>query len=275
MVNANKVKTALNLTVDDIRPKWPLKTHKQGIGYKIYGTFNISTFNPSGPLVDQDTVKMWIEDYNLDSQEELLTEFVLTPCKILTVVLQLEQQRRIDRPKSPCVDEYPSKIKELLALPHDMYNDIYENLPYNEYTCVKLCSAMEWVKMCNCVPTGNAYKYMGRRYPRCSKNEGNCSSAANLADPHVESSLCGCYSACNPNKFVVEAYHAENYLTGNHFWVESYSHDFSGRAKKLHFRCTGIYWYNYFLRWFIISSTCLISSAFHLSSKLKATTVGI
>lgn len=124
----------------------------------------------------------------------------------------------IDRSDSPCRNDYPLELKQLLKdplEPKDLYNAaLAPSLPYDPRTCESICATKYWLSKCNCIMFPEVYLYAGSPEnlvvcPAENVNDPNDTCVyynAELALPPNEYTKCKCYKRCQGYEFTIVGY---------------------------------------------------------------------
>lgn len=106
------------MSLDDVRSLWPLKA----TGFKLLGYFNASNFiefNETDGNRNNILLAVTAFDTDLAGSSALdIPYFKLLPCEELRLALALDQYQLLNRPRSPCRDDYcrHSKTPKLQAI---------------------------------------------------------------------------------------------------------------------------------------------------------------
>lgn len=213
-VNYRALKT-LNLTLDNIRSLWPLKSSSSVLsdfnGISITITLNADDFiewpDTNG---NHDAIELVISNFETDYYGYSavgMSVYNLLPCEQIRLNLELEHYTRLHRSSAPCRDDYPDFIKRLIREPIAvklLNNPIFSpHLPYNQQTCQDICSTQYLLKKCSCYMEAYIWRYAGmpKEFPLCETIRENCT----MDIPNEVISDCDCYPVCSSYHFHVHS----------------------------------------------------------------------
>lgn len=118
-------------------------TGRRDDGFTVVGFLNSSNFIAKSENQEKDKITVTLGSFDSDTVE--LTDvkgvpeyFKLLPCEFLAIGISMQKYKFIDRPASPCQNEYPPELKSLLLFPvkpENLYNSILApELPYSVRT---------------------------------------------------------------------------------------------------------------------------------------------
>lgn len=209
------LKSTLNISVDDIRDQWPLRTTSvdtNSHGIRIIGRFDatnyVSFFDSNG---SRDMIAVYISSFQIDSDTSVVGVpwYQLLPCEELRISLAFEHQILMHRSNSPCSDDYPDELKRLLRLPISIErfnNPLFApDLPYDQKTCEALCAVQYWLPVCGCFVHAPVWHYAGepKNSSLCPDLGDNCTGFDWQTAPAHAINECGCYARCNSIRFRV------------------------------------------------------------------------
>lgn len=214
-----------NMTLEELRSQWPLKTHFRN--NQLHAWFNFSTENfIMHPDRDHnvDTISTIISSFESDSSSSSALEiqsFVLMPCEELHLYIALQHRTLKSQANSPCREDYPAIIQQMLPEHMDaslFYNSINAPyLPYDQETCVTLCETKYWLHLCGCYGSIESWRYAGKpaNTTVCPRVANNCTTSIISRAPPAEVSKCECYPKCTSYKFHLIAADKIKYSLGN------------------------------------------------------------
>lgn len=189
---------SMNLTYDDVREMWPLKTSSSNSlqsGINLFGNFNAVDFLESADSNgNADTITLAFSSFETDSLQSVVgvPYYQLLPCEAITISLSLEHHTLQDRADSPCRDDYPEELSQMLLKPMTpdvLYNGVFApNLPYDQRTCESLCIAKYWLPKCGCYVAFSAWVYAGmpQNVSGCPEFGNNCTKDTLYITPTVK-----------------------------------------------------------------------------------------
>lgn len=189
---------------------WPLQTNfgsGSKRGFELNGYFDATDFGTVGNV---DNITIWISSFETDSPSSTaigIPFFTLMPCEEIRISLALEQYSLLDRPTSRCRDDYPQQLKSILN--ENMTADLFYNpafapqLPYDQYTCNKMCLASYWLPRCGCYASPEIWLYAGMpaNISRCPWFGENCTQRTTTDAPWEVIEQCECHPKCNGYHF--------------------------------------------------------------------------
>lgn len=196
--------------LDEIRKTWPLRSITNSYNYYIGGLLVTAFINATNFFNDingfDDSLRFTIR--NLDNETDSdyrysgLQYYEMLPCENLVISISLEHYNKLNRPTSPCRNEYPQDIKKMILKP-DTINPLFEELPYDPIICKELCINKYWMKNCSCFISERSWLYAGAPVVTtlCSDDIGGiCSSGVEALiskTPNDVVSDCSCFPKCS------------------------------------------------------------------------------
>lgn len=200
------------------RSIWPLSvryaTGDRNMGFTIMAFVNASNFIEVQENGDYDWIRLRIISIDDDPNPLAHTKgipqfFDVLPCNDMSIAVTLQRYNLIDRLDSPCRNDYPEELKNLLMKPmkpENLYNAMLTpNLPYNKRVCEELCVINYWLPIRNCVMSSEILEYVK------AHNNGNLSSCDDdillryRTTPIDIFVGCKCYKRCKGDEFIVSA----------------------------------------------------------------------
>lgn len=189
---------AKNMTLSDVRPLWPLNTSTSGdinLGLKLSTVF----FKQFYDL--QLFRSLYMYSFEVDSPP-IDYNHAIRPCTQLQVGIAMEHYSLLNRPSSPCRDDYPKQIKGMMldSIPADNLNNpiFAPHLPYDRVTCETICLSNHTASSSGCYWDYEAWMYAGM-----PENPPACEEIWNDMRIGWDVAKCECYKKCTQHTFRV------------------------------------------------------------------------
>lgn len=185
---------------------------------------NSSHFFEKQSNSDMDRIALKISTFDADPNDLTDTKgvpeyFQLLPCEDLSIAVNLQRIKLINRADSPCRNDYPPGLKMLVPTPIkpvNLYNAMLASeLPYDQRTCEEMCVVSYWLPLCSCMMSYDIWHYAGgiendsvARCPFESEDEANQCTMTDVYSrtPAEEFDRCECFRRCVGYEFTVSAY---------------------------------------------------------------------
>lgn len=205
---------------------WPLETHLRSsskAGFELNGYFDATDFIESpDTLGNRDTIAVIISSFETDTPSSSAVEvpyFQLMPCEVIRISLALEHYTLFDRPTSRCRDDYPEQLKSMLNA--SMTTDLFYNpafaphLPYDQYTCISMCTVSYWLPKCGCYGSPDIWRYAGMPVDKkpCPRFGENCTELRDAPWTFIQQ--CECHQKCSRHRFRIVSDEKIRYSYGN------------------------------------------------------------
>lgn len=174
MSNLGELIKAIQYAFAKEHNEWPLRTGyvtgERDNGFTISVYFNSS--NVFEETTDESKDKIMLQIISFDSDPNELTDTFgvpenirLIPCEDTSIAVRLQQHHRIDRPESPCRNDYPADLRKLVETPLKpewLYNAMLApKLPYDQRVCDNMCLVNHWFPKCHCIMSYDVWYYAG------------------------------------------------------------------------------------------------------------------
>lgn len=207
---------------------WPLKSYLNFFGgIAIQGKLNASQFIEASTSNEGDFILAKIASFDTDSPSVSavgLPYYQLLPCEELQLAIALEYHSLRSRSGSPCRNDYPQELLDLIKsplTPELLYNPVFApNLPYNENTCKLMCMEKYWLPKCGCYFSPEIWRYAGKpaNFSQCSPFANNSSICLNPVTPVEIIDACKCFPRCDGYRFRVVAAEKIRHKEGKFKW---------------------------------------------------------
>lgn len=226
---------------------WPLRTHfvtgERDNGFKIDAFINTSSFIEERENNSKDKIMLKIISFDTDPNDLTDTQgipeyFELLPCDDVSIAISLQEYILIDREESPCQNDYPTELKQLVKTPLKpewLYNAMLTpNLPYDQRVCDNMCMVNYWLPICKCIMSFDIWHYAGGldndSLVKCPESfeiletENSCTMLDIYSrTPIEEFAKCKCFKRCQGYAYMVTAYDKNRHRPGIKILITEYT----------------------------------------------------
>lgn len=206
-------------SIENFLPRWPLESYRFNnfdAGVYIEATISANSSNKFEYAADgSDKIIVRVNPFEANLGTLIgLPEYEILPCEELSISMTLEHYQLKNRSNSPCRDEYPQHIAELIQQP-DAKNPAFFALPYDPAVCKILCKNKYSLAKCNCFLSIDAWNYAGK--PDSIKLCSNTSLDVSLGCSDITNDVlenCSCHAHCNQTVVRISETQKYSYKTG-------------------------------------------------------------